>query len=58
MAKLIAETPKVNDWVIQLPHVNVALNSLPASPLVLGFVLIKQRKEKAHRNVMLGCVCS
>lgn len=37
-----------------LPHVNVSLNSLASVLLVVGFVLIKQRKETAHRNVMLA----
>lgn len=34
-------------------HVNAALNSLAAVLLVLGYVLIKQRKEVAHKRVML-----
>ncbi|MFO1066857.1 MAG: DUF420 domain-containing protein [Pirellulales bacterium] len=37
-----------------LPHVNVSLNALSAVLLVLGFVLIKRKQEKAHRNVMLA----
>lgn len=37
-----------------LPHVNVSLNSLATLLLILGFVLIKQKKEKAHRFVMLA----
>lgn len=34
-------------------HVNAALNALAGVLLVLGYVLIKQRKEVAHKRVML-----
>ena len=37
-----------------LPHVNVSLNALATLLLVIGFVLIKQKRETAHRNVMLS----
>ncbi len=37
-----------------LPHVNVSLNALATLLLIVGRVLIYQRKEKAHRNVMLA----
>lgn len=36
-----------------LPHVNVTLNALATILLVIGFVLIKQKKEQAHKKVML-----
>ncbi len=36
-----------------LPHVNVTLNSLATLLLIAGYWLIKQKKEKAHRAVML-----
>ncbi len=38
-----------------LPHVNAALNGLAAILLVIGFVLIKQRREQAHKWTMLAC---
>jgi len=41
----------VTEW---LPHVNVSLNALASILLVVGFVLIKLRRERAHRNVMLA----
>lgn len=44
----------MHELIDQLPHVNAALNSLAAFLLVLGYVLIKQRREIAHRNVMLA----
>lgn len=44
----------MNDFVLNLPHVNAALNSLATVLLIVGYVLIKQRREIAHRNVMLG----
>jgi putative membrane protein len=37
-----------------LPHLNALLNFTATVLLVVGFVLIKQRKERAHRNVMLA----
>ncbi|MCC6507993.1 MAG: DUF420 domain-containing protein [Pirellulaceae bacterium] len=42
---------EVIEW---LPHINVSLNSLACVLLVIGFVLIKQKKERAHRNVMIA----
>lgn len=38
-----------------LPHVNASLNLLATLLLVAGYVLIKQRKETAHKWTMLGC---
>ncbi|HBE67881.1 MAG TPA: DUF420 domain-containing protein [Planctomycetaceae bacterium] len=40
--------------VEQLPHVNVSLNALATVLLLLGYVLIKKKQERAHRNVMLA----
>jgi len=39
------------DW---LPHINVSLNALATSLLLVGFVLVKLGREQAHRNVMLA----
>ena len=47
---LAAELP---DWLAALPTVNASLNGLATVLLILGFVLIKQGKRDAHRNVML-----
>jgi uncharacterized membrane protein YozB (DUF420 family) len=38
-----------------LPHVNASLNALAAVLLVIGWALIKRRKEAAHKWTMLGC---
>lgn len=38
-----------------LPHVNASLNAMATVLLVLGFVLIKNRQEQAHKWVMLAC---
>ncbi|MEQ8789569.1 MAG: DUF420 domain-containing protein [Pirellulaceae bacterium] len=38
-----------------LPHVNASLNALATVLLVLGYVLIKRRKEVAHQWTMLSC---
>jgi len=40
--------------VSALPLVNASLNGLTTVLLVAAFVLIKQRRVNAHRNVMLG----
>jgi uncharacterized membrane protein YozB (DUF420 family) len=37
-----------------LPHVNALLNFTATVLLAVGYVLIKQRREIAHRNVMLA----
>lgn len=42
-----------------LPTVNASLNALAALLLVTGYVLVRQRKLVAHRNVMTAAlVCS
>lgn len=38
-----------------LPHVNASLNALATVLLVVGYVLIKQRRETAHKWTMLAC---
>lgn len=37
-------------------HVNAGLNTLATLLLIAGFVLIKQGKEKAHRNAMMAAL--
>ena len=37
-----------------LPHVNVSLNALATLLLIIGYVLIKQKREVAHKQVMLA----
>lgn len=37
-----------------LPHLNASLNGLAAILLVTGYLLIRQRRELAHRRVMLA----
>jgi uncharacterized membrane protein YozB (DUF420 family) len=45
--------------VHDLPAVNATLNSLATVLLVTGYVLIRQRRLTAHRNVMIAAlVCS
>lgn len=42
-----------------LPAVNATLNATAAVLLLIGFVLIRNRRFRAHRNVMLAAlVCS
>lgn len=38
-----------------LPAVNASLNALATVLLVAGYVLIKQRREQAHKWTMLAC---
>ena len=40
-----------------LPHINVSLNGLATCLLIAGFVLIKQKKEQAHKRVMIATMC-
>lgn len=45
--------------VYDLPTVNASLNALATVLLVIGYVLIRQRKWIAHRNVMTAALaCS
>jgi uncharacterized membrane protein YozB (DUF420 family) len=44
--------------VRDLPAVNATLNSLSAFLLVTAYVLIKQRRPVAHRNVMIAALVS
>ncbi len=43
----------MNINVEQLPAVNATLNAIAAVLLVGGYLLIKSRRERAHKNVML-----
>lgn len=38
-----------------LPHINALLNALATALLVAGYVLIKRRREAAHKWTMLAC---
>ena len=41
-----------------LPTVNATLNALSGTLLLIGYVLIRRRQIRAHRNVMLGAFAS
>jgi putative membrane protein len=42
-----------------LPALNATLNSLSALFLLTGYVLIRQKRQAAHRNCMIGAlICS
>ena len=41
-----------------LPTVNASLNALSGMFLLVGYVLIRQRRINAHRNAMLGAFAS
>lgn len=45
----------VEAWLRLLPHANAGLNSLATVLLIVGIVLIKQRREVAHKWTMIGC---
>ena len=38
-----------------LPHVNATLNATATVLLLVGYALIKQRREQAHKWTMLSC---
>jgi putative membrane protein len=38
-----------------LPHVNATLNATATVLLLIGYALIKQRRERAHKWTMLSC---
>ena len=40
---------------MDFPALNASLNALATILLVVGFVLIKQKKEEAHKWTMLAC---
>ena len=41
-------------WIVVLPALNAALNSMATILLLIGFVLIKQGRRKAHQWAMLS----
>lgn len=43
------------DLIQTLPHVNASLNALATVLLLIGYALIKQRREAAHKWTMLAC---
>ncbi len=45
----------MTDLIPLLPHVNASLNGLATLLLVIGYILIRRRREIAHRRVMLAC---
>ncbi len=47
----------MNDIVPLLPHLNATLNAVAAILLMLGYILIKMRREGAHRRTMVACFC-
>jgi uncharacterized membrane protein YozB (DUF420 family) len=47
----------VIDYTV-LPTVNASLNALSGMFLLVGYVLIRQRRINAHRNAMLGAFAS
>ena len=46
---------RLSEIVPFLPHLNAVLNALATVLLIAGYVLIKQRKEAAHKWTMLAC---
>lgn len=46
----------MNDYIPLLPHLNALLNSTSFVLLVVGFVLIRSGRIKAHRNCMLAAL--
>ncbi|MDQ3170209.1 MAG: DUF420 domain-containing protein [Acidobacteriota bacterium] len=42
------------DWISALPTLNASLNATAGVLLVIGFVLIRQRRIEAHRRAMIA----
>ena len=45
----------MSDLVSLLPHINASLNGLATVLLIAGYMLIKRRRETAHKWTMLAC---
>jgi uncharacterized membrane protein YozB (DUF420 family) len=43
------------DWIRFLPHLNASLNLVATSLLLVGYGLIRRRREEAHKRTMLAC---
>jgi len=51
---LWVQDPAENDsWLKELPVINASLNATSFITLITGFFLIRQGREKAHKNAML-----
>lgn len=48
---------QLEELIPLLPHWNASLNALATVCLTVGFVLIKQRRELAHKRAMLAGFC-
>jgi putative membrane protein len=48
----ISSKADIGAWVYNLPTLNATLNSLTIVILVVALIMIKQGKEKTHRNLM------
>ncbi|WP_341227712.1 DUF420 domain-containing protein [uncultured Arcticibacterium sp.] len=48
----IRSKPYLGEWTSVLPHLNACINTLTSVLLITGLVLIKQKKQMAHRIVM------
>jgi uncharacterized membrane protein YozB (DUF420 family) len=44
----------MTDFIFTLPHVNALLNATSGIFLVIGYVLIRQRRTRAHRRSMIA----
>ena len=49
----VSSKADAGSWVHYLPKLNVTINSLTAILLIIAFIMIKQGRESAHRNLML-----
>ena len=47
----------MQDYIPVLPHINAVLNGIATVLLIAGYVLIRLRREAAHRRTMLACFC-
>lgn len=46
----------MDDWILRLPTLNASLNALAAVLLLVGYGLIRRRRERAHKWVMIAAL--
>src|SRR4051794_13745892 len=44
----------MKDFIFTLPHVNALLNATSGIFLIIGYVLIRRRRTRAHRRSMIA----
>ena len=48
----IQSKPDLGNWTKVLPHLNAMINTATSILLILGLILIKSKRQEAHRKIM------